>query len=122
MKKVWILEGFISREKMEKNIDDLYDLKRKATSKEQIDACFEMIDIQERKLFENPKGYWLPYQGKTNYKHFCDEAHSTMRNLRKDGMKWRVIEGSIQDDAKTWCGYKVVRENNGVMKYLWATL
>ena len=122
MKKVWILEGFISKEKMEKSLKDLYDLEKKATTKDQIDSCLEMIDLYEKKLHENPDGYWLAYQGKTNYKYFCDEAHSTMRNLRKDKMKWRVIEGSIRDDAKTWCGYEVVKENAGVMKYLWATL
>ena len=122
MKKVWILEGFIDREKMEKSLNDLYDLEKKATTKDQIDSCLEMINIYEKKLHENPNGYWLAYQGKTIYKQFCDCSRQTLHNLCKDIAKWRVVEGSIEDGSKTWVGYKFVKENVGVMKYLWATL
>ena len=107
---------------MEKDLQELYDMKEKAETTEQIDTCQEMIDIYQKKMDKNPEGYWLAYQGKTNYKQFCYCAHETLQNMRKQKMQWRVVEGAIEDKAQTWAGYETIKENTGVMKYLWATL
>lgn len=122
MKKVWILEGFISVNKINEDLDEWNELLQLATKREQIETCLEMIEIFENKLDANPNGYWLAYQGSTSYKQFCHFARSTMRNLRKDRMTWRVVEGLIEETAKTWQDYRTLKENVGVMKYLWATL
>lgn len=122
MKKVWILEGFISKEAMENELKSLYEMKTKAKLPEQIDACDELIRFCIDRIDKNPEGRWLGYQGKTNYKEFCYCAHETLRNMKKERMKWRVVEAFIKDSASTWAGYETIRENVGVMKYLWATL
>lgn len=122
MKKVWILEGFISREELDKQYEELLDLKADAKTAIEKAAMKEMTKIYKRSIEKHPEGYWLAYQGKTTYKQFCYDAKQTLRNMRKQKMSWRVVEGSISDEATTWTGYKFVKENSGVMKYLWATL
>lgn len=122
MKKVWILEGFVSREHMEKELGGIVEMISKAKTKEEVDAVLEMEGMYKKVIEKNPEGHWTAWQGKTNYKQFCDCAKETLRNMRKEKMQWRVIEGAIEDEASTWVGYKIVKENNGVMRYLWATL
>ena len=122
MKKVWILEGFISEEMIKKTIEELEKDSLLAETDEQKDAYFEVISAYKKRADKNPHGYWLPYDGKIKYKEFCYCAHETLRNMKKEGMKWRVVEAFIKDDASTCAGYETIRENAGVMKYLWATL
>ena len=69
---------------------------------------------------ENPNGHWYGFEGKTNYKQFCDVAKAAIR--RNYGATFRVVEGEIEDDAKYWSGYKIVKVNSGVLRYLMATL
>ena len=122
MKKVWILEGFATREMMDKEMEEL--LKEIADVQTEVEkvAAKEIIKIHENAIRKYPEGRWAAYQGKTNYKQFCECAHETLRNMKKKNMQWRVIEGQIEDDAKYWVGYEPVKENPGVMRYLWATL
>ena len=73
-----------------------------------------------KKIKENPNGYWSGTEGKTIYKQFCERAKDAIRRHDKD-TKFRVIEGEIKDDAQYWTGYKFVKENEGVLRYLMAT-
>lgn len=121
MKKVWILEGFISREHMDKELNDLYEMRNKASNDNELKVCDEMISLYSKSITKNPNGHWLGYQGKSIYRQFCDCAKQTLRYSKDVAEKWRVVEAEIQDDANTWIGYKVIKENPGVMRYLWAT-
>lgn len=122
MKKVWILEGFISREKMEEELEDLYTSRDLAKTEDQIKACDEIMSIHKKTILKHPEGYWVGYQGKSIYHQFCTCAKDTLRNMKDVIKKWRVVEAEINDDAQVWVGYKIVKENPGVMRYLWATL
>ena len=117
--KCWILEGFVTREKMIENIEMIKGLEAKDDV--QREAKEQVLDANIKRLEENPNGYWLGYQGKTRYYQFCDCAKETLRNM-KDKMTFRVVEAEIDDKSKTWIGYKVIKENPGVMKFLMATL
>lgn len=121
MKKVWVLEKFVSVDEMQKSLSKLFEMREMNEGKEEaIRACDEMIAAYKKRMDANPDGYWLGYQGKTIYRQFCQCAHDTMRNLK--GSTFRVVEGEIADDAKMWLGYKVVKVNDGVMRYLYATM
>lgn len=121
MKKVWILEKFVSIEKMQKSLSELLEMRKvNEGNDEAVKTCDEMIDCYKNRMEKNPEGYWLGYQGKIIYRQFCECAHQTMRNLK--GEQFRVVEAEINDDAKYWAGYKIVKENPGVMRYLYATL
>lgn len=122
MKKVWVLEGLVTKQQMEEDLKSFQDMRTKATTKIEIESCDTMIRLQEYRIDKYPEGRWLAYQGKTNYKQFCYDSKQTLRNMKKHNMQWRVVEGAIQDNATTWVGYKITKENEGVMKYLWATL
>ena len=124
MTKIWVLEGFISKEIMEKSLNELYEMKANQTDEKLIKACDEAISAYKKRMDKNPDGYWLGYDGKIVYKHFCEEAKGTLRNMKDKKMKWRVVEGElIGETAKYWLNnYKPVKINEGVMKYLWATL
>lgn len=121
MKKVWILERFISPEECKKSLDDLYAAREANAEKPELaKVCDEMITAYKKRMDANPDGYWLGYDGKIIYRDFCYCAKQTMRNLA--GSKFRVVEGEIEDNAKYWLGYKIVKENPGVLRYLYKTL
>ena len=124
MKNVWILEGFVTREQMDKSLEDLKKTVEKADTEELKKVSVDWMETYQKIIDENPEGYWLGYQGKTNYRQFCECAKETLRNMKKEGMEWRVVKGQIADDAQYWNGYKnnPVEVNDGVMRYLWATL
>lgn len=123
MKKVWILERFESNEMLVKQLNELkqtiseheaeFTDEMKATAKETIATLQRLVD-------ENPNGYWSGWEGKAIYHQFCDVAKDALRRADKS-WKFRVIEGEVEDDAKYWAGYKVVKENKGVLRYLMAT-
>lgn len=123
MKKVWILESYIGKEEMKKSEDDVMDMIAFYEEKGEPDfvkTCKELLEQVQKKHSENPDGYWLGYQGKTNYKVFCRESQQTMRNLK--GRKFRVLKAEIEDDAQVWSGYVNGVENEGVLRYLYATM
>lgn len=127
MAKVWILERYITAEDMKKSIDDLSEMYKVAEAKEDatdranaIKLVDEMIECERKTLDKNPNGYWLAYQGKTNYRTFCEVAKETMRNLY--GSEFRVGKADIEDNSWTWVGYKNFVQNDGVLRYLYATL
>ena len=123
MKKVWILEGFIGKDQMKQSEDDVKAMGayfEKNGDVEEAENCKRVLAAVEKKHSENPDGYWLGYQGKTNYKAFCYESKQTMRELK--GRKFRVLKAEIEDDANTWTHYVNGVENEGVLRYLYATL
>lgn len=123
MKKVWILESFIGKDQMKQSEDDVKAMVafyEEKGDQESVETCRKLLESVQKKHSENPDGYWLGYQGKTNYKAFCYESKQTMRNLK--GRKFRVLKAEIEDSADTWSGYVNGVENEGVLRYLYATL
>lgn len=123
MKKVWILEKYVTVEEMYKSLEqsnELYASVKESGTKEQIAMVEEMIQKQNDKMEQNPNGYWSGWEGKSIYRQFCDVAKAAIRRADK-GTQFRVVEGEVQDDAKFWTGYKFVKENEGVFRYLMAT-
>ena len=123
MKKVWILEKYQEISELERQLKEMEELFEE--NKEKFDAngieTMEKTLGQYRKLIEeNPEGYWSGTEGKSIYRQFCEVAKDCIRRHPK-GTKFRVVEGEIKDDAKYWTGYKFVKENEGVLKYLMAT-
>ena len=123
--KVWILEKFESVEDMNKVHADMKSVVEYAKNnndgftKEQINDFEEAVVAYENKIKENPNGYWYGFEGKTIYRQFCDVAKDAIR--RNPNAKFRVVEGEIPDSSKYWLGYKFIKENKGVYRYLMAT-
>lgn len=125
MKKVWILEKFAAAEEQAKSYEDLKEMVESAKNNnemtdEQIAHIEQAVDNYKKMVDENPNGHWYGFEGKTNYKQFCDVAKAAIR--RNYGATFRVVEGEIEDDAKYWFGYKIVKVNSGVFRYLMATI
>lgn len=126
MKKVWILEMFETQEMMEKQISNYQAMIENIKDKnvegkdEAIKEVEKIIARMQDEIAENPNGRWHGFEGKSIYRQFCDCAKAAIK--RNPDMKFRVAEGEIEDDAKYWPGYKFVKENDGVLRYLMATL
>ena len=123
MKKVWILEKFESNEMMVKTLGELEqmfeEIKDKVDEKG-IESMNKTIASHKKMIEENPEGMWIGWEGKSIYRQFCDVAKAALRRADKS-WKFRVVEGEIEDNAQSWCGYKFVKENEGVLRYLMAT-
>lgn len=121
MKKVWILEKFETYEEMVKHHADyeewLEDAKVNDTN--MVAHLETLIEKHKELMKNNPNGRWYGFDGKTIYHQFCDYARTSLR-CNPHG-KFRVVEGEIEDDATNWIGYKMVKENEGVLRYLMAT-
>ena len=125
MKKVWILEKFASREEMLKSqAENRVTLEMIKTSdnyaEDQIKDFEEYVADYDKVVENNPNGRWYGFEGKTNYKQFCDRAKTAIRH-NPDGI-FRVVEGEIPDNSNVWIGYRFIKENEDVMRYLMATL
>ena len=123
MKKVWILEKYITADGMRNvlgDLSELYESAKESGDEKQIAMAEEMIQKYNDKMEQNPNGYWSGIEGKSIYREFCEVAKATIRRADKD-MKFRVVEGVIEDNAKYWVKYKFVKENEGVLRYLMAT-
>lgn len=118
MKSVWILERWETPEDMQRN---LQEMERLAEEFREEDPKIEKgLERMRTRVAENPDGMWVGWEGKTIYQQFCYVAREALRRADK-GDKFRVVKAEIQDDAKTWVGYKNGQENAGVMRYLRAT-
>lgn len=129
MKKVWILERLIDKAGMEETLNDFRKMRDQAAEQGKEDVCKsfdEAIKGLEKRINENPNGYWLGYVGRTIYKQFCFDAKEELRfwirDRKESSNNFRVVEGQIEDNAKEWTGYKVVKVNDGVRRYLLATM
>lgn len=123
MKKVWILEKFESNEMMVKTLGELEQMfeENKGNFDEKgIESMNQTITSYKKRIEENPEGMWIGWEGKLIYRQFCDVAKAALRRADKS-WKFRVVEGEIEDNAQYWCGYKFVKENEGVLRYLMAT-
>ena len=125
MKKVWILEKFASREEMLKsqaeNRATLEMIKTNDSyTEDQIKYFEEYVADYDNVGENNPNGRWYGFEGKANYKQFCDRAKASIR-CNPDGI-FRVVEGEIPDNSNMWIGYRFIKENEDVMRYLMATL
>lgn len=85
-----------------------------------IESMNQTIASYKKRIEENPEGMWIGWEGKSIYRQFCDVAKAALRRADKS-WKFRVVEGEIEDNAQYWCGYKLVKENEGVLRYLMAT-
>ena len=127
MKKCWILEKFETREEMEQMTERLADVVEYAKSVDDgsekaaqaIQATKDALDHHLQMMLENPDGRWYGFEGKVKYSEFCYTAKAALR--RNPEGKFRVVEAEIDDNAKYWLGYKFVKVNEGVYKYLMAT-
>ena len=123
MKKVWILEKFESNEMMVKTLGELeqmFEESKGNLDEKGIESMNQTIASYKKMIEENPEGMWIGWEGKSIYRQFCDVAKAALRRADKS-WKFRVVEGEIEDNAKCWCGYKFVKENEGVLRYLMAT-
>ena len=121
--KVWVLEKFASPTEMIKTLIDMIEMiesSRNTCSEEDSKKLDEGLDRFENKIEENPSGFWSGFEGKTNYRQFCNVAKDAIE--RNPNAKFRVVEGEIDDNATTWTNYKLVSVNDKVLRYLHATL
>lgn len=121
MKKVWILEKFETNEEMVRMHADyeawLEDAK--ANDPDRVAYIEDFVEKHKEEIDANPNGRWYGFEGKVIYRQFCQVAKAAIR--RNPEGKFRVVEGEIPDDSKYWVGYKFVKENEGVLRYLMAT-
>ena len=123
MKKVWILEKFESNEMMVKTLGELeqmFEESKGNLDEKGIESMNQTIASYKKMIEENPEGMWIGWEGKSIYRQFCDVAKASLRRADKS-WKFRVVEGEVEDNAQYWSGYKFVKENEGVLRYLMAT-
>ena len=125
MKKVWILEKFATAEEQAKSYEDLKAMvettkNNSEMTDEQIAQLEQAVANYKKVVDENPNGHWYGFEGKTNYKQFCDVAKAAIR--RNYGATFRVVEGEINDNAIYWAGYEIIKVSHGVLRYLMATI
>lgn len=123
MKKVWVLEKFESNDAMVKTLSELeqmFEESKDYLDEKGIESMNKTIDSCKKRIDENPDGEWIGWEGKSIYRQFCDVAKDALRRADKS-WKFRVVEGEVEDNAKYWGGYKFVKVNEGVLKYLIAT-
>lgn len=124
MKKVWVLEKWITPERAEQILKDLEGVVEFAIaqgSPEDVIADMrKCLDGAKGKFEERKNGYWCGWEGKINYRQFCDCARAAI-NRADAGTKFRVVVGTIADDAQQWTGYTMTEVNDGVLRYLMAT-
>lgn len=126
MKNVWVLERFVSTEETTNSISELQNMLANATKADDKRTLNMMISATKRKLETDVDGgHWTGYVGRSNYKTWCWEAKDFIR--RHKGTEFgkaplRVVKAQVEDDATTWLGYTNAVVNEGVLKYLYATL
>lgn len=122
MKKVWVLEKFADVEELKATVEcakNVVEWAKAQEDEDEVEGALEYLAAAERMLANNPNGHWYGFEGKTNYKNFCQVAKDAIN--RNPSGKFRVVEGMIDDCAKYWCGYEVAKVNDGVYRYLMAT-
>lgn len=119
MKKVWILQRWETVDEMKEAYNDIKDIIAGCDDLELV-SQWERVATNCLEIIKNsPNGKWQDVIGRSIYRQFCDVAHEEMS--RRKNEKWRVVEGVIEVDATTWVGYKFTKENDGILRYLYAT-
>lgn len=121
MKNVWVLERFVSEQETADRLAELQDMLANTTKDEDKETLELLIGAYEKRQ----GGHWLGYVGRTNYKSWCWDAKDFIR--RHQGTEFgkaplRVVKAQIPDDSKTWLDYTNAVVNEGVLRYLYATL
>lgn len=121
MKNVWVLERFVSEEEIQARMADLQAMLANADKPEDKETLGQLIDAYGK----HTEGHWLGYVGRTNYRQWCWDAKDFIR--RNKGTEFgkaplRVVKAQIEDDSKTWLDYTNAVVNEGVLRYLYATL
>lgn len=118
--KVWILERYYTPEECleaANNLEEIVEqMKTEGNVREEEIAKIEEGVKNLKDLHLNKEGKWAGFEGKSNYKTFVHVAKEAM--MRNKGVEFRVVEGEIDYDSKYWTGYKAVKVNDEVMKYL----
>ena len=122
MKNVWILEKWVTVDGL---MDQRADLQKWMAEEDQRadlkETCQKVIEAIDKKMAECPDGYWCGWEGKTIYRQFCSVAKECLRRYDGKPDRFRVVKAQIEDDAKEWCDYVNPVENEGVLRYLYAT-
>lgn len=119
MKKVWVLEIWQTPEEVKRSFTEVLELL------EELDG----VDVEKAHAYAeaqiaNPEGRWLGWEGKCNYRQFCDVAREALMRDKHNhkNSTFRVVEAEMPDDEHIWANnYNVVKENAGVLRYLYAT-
>lgn len=123
MKTVWVLERFVGTEETKASIAELKEMLAEDMEADTRQATQHAIAKLQARLQEG--GYWLGYVGRSNYRDWCWDAKDFIR--RHKGTEFgkaplRVVKAQIPDNSRTWVGYTNAVVNEGVLKYLYATL
>ena len=123
MKTVWVLERFVGTEETEASIADLKEMLAEDMEDDTRQVTQHAIAKLQARLQEG--GYWLGYVGRSNYRDWCWDAKDFIR--RHKGTEFgkaplRVVKAQIPDSSRTWVEYTNAVVNEGVLKYLYATL
>lgn len=122
-KKIWILERFYSREEDKKTLLQFEEMRDKfigSNDEEMIEVFNRTIDNFNDILLKYPDGHWVGFEGKIKYKEFCSCAKAAIR--RNPGVTFRVVKAEVPADSKYWNNYTNIEVNEGVLRYLMATL
>lgn len=130
VKKIWVLERWTNKDKMAKTYAEMLDItaysKETGAAGDVVESLKDSAIKYKEMMEQNPEGYWLGYVGRSNYKRFCSDAKNDLRYFIKEkgenAKNFRVVEATIEDDAKYWIGYTVTKVNDGVLRYLLATM
>ena len=121
MKKVWVLERFSTADELRAGVESAKEYVKKCEDQfpEHLKSAEDRLTYAIETCHNNPEGFWVGWEGKTDYKVFCRVAKDALRRDRK--ASYRVVSAELKDDAKTWLGYVNSVVNEGVMRYLYAT-
>lgn len=132
MKKVWILEKYTSKKEMESQIPGMHELTKFAKESGSPESVIQQFEEAAEKFaakvaaLPDDGGEWGGWEGKTNYKTFCYTAREAIirdkKRYGKQKHQFRVVEAEIEDDAESWLHYNFIRVNDGVTRYLYATI
>jgi succinate dehydrogenase flavin-adding protein (antitoxin of CptAB toxin-antitoxin module) len=116
MSTVWILEKWQTPEDSERIMNDFVKDFNNETDEEEKKHFEKIIAKHQKRMEENPNGYWYGWVGRSIYKQFCEDAIQSIRWNKK--AQYRVLKAEVDDSDTTWLNYKNGVENKGVYKYL----
>ena len=114
MKTVWVLEKYITEERAEEIRAELLEMAEELGSDDQ-----KIADIKNKQI-----AGWSGVVGRSVYKQFCEDAKERLwwGRQKQENDRFRVVKAEIADNSKVWTGYKNAVVNDGVMRYLYATM
>lgn len=122
MKKVWILQRWETMEEMTETYNDIKDMAANCSDEKLEPEWKRLLECHQKTIEDNPNGRWRDIIGRSVYSQFIYVAREQMLLPSNKDKQWRVVEGKIEVDAKYWVGYKFTKENDGILRYLYATV